>query len=178
MLRRQRGILDPMGGPKVWEDVLWVISALERAHPMLAPQEGPQLEYPWEDIHGEVRWPARDLAIANALGDPSKTLGPRVLHFAEQLSRHFDTMFGWRVRPRGRFPSTCEVMAKRGTLHGPCPRTRIRSGRSCLRAPAWRGAGERVVVSAHAAAIGKEPPTEPPSRRTIARASSSHAEAC
>jgi hypothetical protein len=64
VLRRQRTILAPLGGAKVWEDVLWLVSALEAAHPQLAPLGGPQLEYPWEDLHGQVRWPARDFRIA------------------------------------------------------------------------------------------------------------------
>lgn len=93
VLRRQRGIWEPLGGTIVWEDVLSTIHNLERAHPALAPEEGPQLEYPWEDVHGDVRWPARDLAIARAMGDASNMLGPRVLRFAEQLGRHFDSMF-------------------------------------------------------------------------------------
>jgi len=93
VLRRQRGILEPLGGTIVWEDVLSTIYNLERAHPALAPEAGPQMEYPWEDVHGNVRWPARDLAIASAKGDASNMLGPRVLRFAEQLGRHFDSMF-------------------------------------------------------------------------------------
>jgi len=93
VLRRQRGILDSLGGPKVWEDVLSTIYSLERAHPALALQVGPQLEYPWEDIHGVVRCPAKDLAIAKSMGNPSNMLGPRVLRFAEQLGHHFDSMF-------------------------------------------------------------------------------------
>lgn len=93
ILRRQKRILAPLGGSKVWEDVLWVIPELERAHPQLAPREGPMLEYPWEDLHGQVRWPARDLKIAASLGDPRKTLGARVLLFLEKLGRDFDRIF-------------------------------------------------------------------------------------
>ncbi|KYG06526.1 hypothetical protein BE21_34225 [Sorangium cellulosum] len=92
-LRQQRRLLEPLGGTKVWEDVLWVVSTLEQAHPQLAPPEGPQLEYPWEDARAEIRWPARDLQIATALGDPRKNLATRVLRFAMLLSDRFDDVF-------------------------------------------------------------------------------------
>ena len=92
-LRRQRNVFALLGGAKVWEDVLWVIDALETAHPMLAPAVGPKLEYPWEDAVGDIRWPARDLQVARALGDPKRGLAPRLLRFAELLGQQFDTMF-------------------------------------------------------------------------------------
>jgi hypothetical protein len=92
VLRRQRDLLQPLGGTRSWEDVLWVISALEAAHPQLAPAHAPQLEYPWEDVNGGVNWPARDLRIAQALGDSNNPLGARVLRFAEALSIHFESI--------------------------------------------------------------------------------------
>jgi len=73
--------------------VLWVIVALETAHPQLAPPEGPQLEYPWENAHGDIQWPARDLHVARALGDSRRGLAPRLLRFAELLGQQFDGMF-------------------------------------------------------------------------------------
>ena len=82
VLRRQRGLFEPLGGPQVWGDVLSVVDALERAHPQLASPQGPQLEYPWENVRGEIQWPARDLGIAVALGDPRRNLLTRVLRFA------------------------------------------------------------------------------------------------
>jgi hypothetical protein len=93
VLRRQKDLLEPMGGTRVWEDVLWAISELERAHPSLAPEHGPQLEYPWEDVHGQIRWPSRHLSIASTLGDPTRALGARITRFAELFIQHFDDMF-------------------------------------------------------------------------------------
>ncbi|MCK6534299.1 MAG: hypothetical protein L6Q84_15100 [Polyangiaceae bacterium] len=93
VLRRQRRLVAPLGGTQVWEDVLWVVGALESAHPQLAPAHGPQLEYPWEDVHGAIRWPERDLQVARALGDPRRGLAPRVFRFAELLEQQFDAMF-------------------------------------------------------------------------------------
>ncbi|MBI3206694.1 MAG: hypothetical protein HYZ29_34485 [Myxococcales bacterium] len=93
VMRRQRELLEPFGGLKTWEDVLWIIGELERAHPSLAPGAGPQLEYPWEDVHGQIRWPARDLSIAVALSDPTRALGARLVRFADLLTRHFADVF-------------------------------------------------------------------------------------
>jgi hypothetical protein len=92
-LRHQKAAFALLGGAKVWEDVLWVVAALEAAHPQLAPPEGPQLEYPWADTHGVIQWPARHLQVAQALGDPTRGMAPRVLRFAELMDQHFDTMF-------------------------------------------------------------------------------------
>jgi len=92
-LRRQRRLFALLGGAKVWEDVLWVVGELEDAHPQLAPQHAPQLEYPWEDVDGAIQWPARDLQVARALGDSKRGLAPRVLRFAELMEQQFDTMF-------------------------------------------------------------------------------------
>jgi len=91
-MRRQRGLLDPMGGAQAWEDVLWVIDTLEKAHPQIA-RDGPQLEYPWESAAGDVQWPARDLGIAGALGNSSSNLATRVLRFAILLGKRFDQIF-------------------------------------------------------------------------------------
>lgn len=92
-LRRQKRAFASLGGARVWEDVLWVIDALEAAHPQLAPPEGPQLEYPWENVRGDIQWPARDLHVARALGDPKRGLAPRLLRFAELLGQQFDALF-------------------------------------------------------------------------------------
>jgi hypothetical protein len=93
VLRLQRGILEPLGGSPAWQDVFWVVEALESAHPQLAEPSSPILEYPWQDQVGTVKWPERDLAIAARLGDPSNNLGPRVLRFAALLSDRFDAVF-------------------------------------------------------------------------------------
>ena len=91
-LRRNQAILAPMGGPRIWEDVLGVVVELERAHPQLAPAAAPHLEYPWQDAEGVVRYPAKDLAIATRFAsDP--LVGARTLKFAMQLSSNFDAMF-------------------------------------------------------------------------------------
>jgi hypothetical protein len=89
VLRLQRGLLDPLGGAKVWGDVLWVVEALENAHPQVAG-DTPQLEYPWQTSAGVVQWPARHLPIAMSL---EGILAVRVLKFASLLSLRFDQIF-------------------------------------------------------------------------------------
>jgi hypothetical protein len=82
-----------MGGERVWKKALEFIPELERAHPSLN-HAGPHLEYPFELKDGTVGWPARDLAVANALGDPAKaSTGRLVLEFAGKLSEKFDVIF-------------------------------------------------------------------------------------
>ena len=88
-LRCQRGLLDPVGGSRAWEDVLWVVNELENAHPQAA-RNAPNLEYPWETSEGVVQWPARHLQIAMSLDG---TLAVRVLKFASLLSQRFDQIF-------------------------------------------------------------------------------------
>ncbi|HMJ10623.1 MAG TPA: hypothetical protein VK524_04405 [Polyangiaceae bacterium] len=92
VMQRQRSLLAPMGGPQVWQDVLWTVATLERAHPQLAAG-GPQLEYPWEAPAGTIHWPARDLGIARAFGDPRRNLGTRVTRFTALLVERFDQIF-------------------------------------------------------------------------------------
>jgi hypothetical protein len=92
VLRLQRGIMAPIGGPLVWQDVLWAVETLERVHPALS-QGGPQLEYPWETPNGGIAWPARDLAIALSFGNPHSNLGARILQFASILGERFDRIF-------------------------------------------------------------------------------------
>ena len=91
-LRLQRGVMAPIGGPLVWQDVLWAVETLEQVHPALS-QGGPQLEYPWEMPNGDIGWPARDLAIARAFGNPQSNLGVRILRFASILAERFDRIF-------------------------------------------------------------------------------------
>ena len=92
-IRRQKSLSLALGGTKVWEDVLWFIGALEDAHPQLAAPGAPRLEYPWEHVDGTIRWPAKDLQVAKALGDAKSGLGPRVVRFAELMDQRFDSMF-------------------------------------------------------------------------------------
>lgn len=92
-IRIQRNVARALGGTKAWEDVLWLIEALERAHPQLAQPGTPQLEYPWEHSDGTIRWPARDLHVAKSLGRARNNLGPRVERFATLLERSFHGMF-------------------------------------------------------------------------------------
>ena len=92
-LRRNRRLLAPLGGDIVWLDVLTIVPELERAHPQLAGPGGAQLEYPWEGAHAEIRWPARDLAIAQRLCDPISNGGPRVIMFASKLVENFDQIY-------------------------------------------------------------------------------------
>jgi hypothetical protein len=95
VLRNQRGMMAPLGGPHAWEDVLLVVAELERAHPQLARARGggPQLEYPWEHATGVAQWPEVHLAIARRLADPETTIGGRVLRFARLLADRFDQVF-------------------------------------------------------------------------------------
>jgi len=92
-MRLQQGLLAPMGSTKNWHDVLWAIEALDQAHPQIAANGRPQLEYPWESRSGAIRWPARDLPIAATFGNPGSNLGARVLRFARLLSRQLDPIF-------------------------------------------------------------------------------------
>jgi hypothetical protein len=91
-LRVQRGILEPLGGTKSWEDVLWVVEELERFHPQLAQEHMGTLEYPWETIDGTIRWPAAHLPIVHSLAH--STLRIRVVNFATLLQQRFDQIFG------------------------------------------------------------------------------------
>jgi ABC-type multidrug transport system fused ATPase/permease subunit len=91
-MRLQRGLMDPMGGPTVWHDVLWAVEALERAHPAVAGG-APQLEYPCATGAGVVQWPASHLAIAASMGNPASNLTARVMRFAYLLGRRFDQIF-------------------------------------------------------------------------------------
>lgn len=92
ILLRQRRLLDTLGGEKVWRDSIWVVTALEQAHPQVAKHRAKaKLEYPWETVDGTIQWPARDLPIAKALG--TGTLAPRILRFASRLEQTFDTLF-------------------------------------------------------------------------------------
>jgi len=90
-MRLQRGLMTPMGGPHVWHAAFEVVEALERAQPSLA-QGGAQLEYPWEETTG-IKWPERDLVIAARLGNARSNLAAHVSKFANQLDRHFDSIF-------------------------------------------------------------------------------------
>jgi hypothetical protein len=91
-LRLQRGLMAPIGGPLVWQDVLWAVETLEQVHPSLV-DAGPQLEYPWEQPNGAIAWPERDLAIASSLRNPKSNLGGRILQFASVLAERFDRIF-------------------------------------------------------------------------------------
>jgi hypothetical protein len=93
VLRLQRGIMAPLGGPKVWQDALWAVEHLVQAHPHMAKRTPgtPQLEYPWECSDGSIQWPAKHLAIARAMA--RSNLSFRLLSFATLLERHFDEIF-------------------------------------------------------------------------------------
>ena len=95
VMKRNRSMLRTLGNgyEYAWKDVLPVVTELERAHPQLAGR-GPQLEYPWEEADsGGIRWPARDLPIAQRLAAPGSMLGSRVMKFAAQLEQQFDQVF-------------------------------------------------------------------------------------
>ncbi|MCB9727863.1 MAG: hypothetical protein H6746_05165 [Deltaproteobacteria bacterium] len=90
MMRRQRGLLGPLGGPWRWEGILQVINALEGAHPQVA-RAGPHLEYPWEGLDGRILWPEEHLQIAGKLGQSRQAAD--VLKFATLVERNFDEIF-------------------------------------------------------------------------------------
>lgn len=92
---RLQKLLTPLGGPWPWKIALQLVGQLEAAHPQLANKHGPQLEYPWQDARGVVRWPAQHLQVAQSVfGAPSSRAAIELLRFAEQLSHHFDDIFG------------------------------------------------------------------------------------
>lgn len=94
VMRRQRGLMAPMGGPLVWHAAFDVVEALERAQPSVARgNNAAKLEYPWETTAGAIQWPARDLAIVANLGNPRSNLIAHVGEFAFRLNRHFDSIF-------------------------------------------------------------------------------------
>jgi len=95
VLKRNQHLLAGVGdrGSHAWKDVLPIVQELERSHPQLAAGR-PQLEYPWQDTTtGEVRWPAKDLPIANRFADPKSTEAARTTRFAMELNRAFDGLF-------------------------------------------------------------------------------------
>jgi hypothetical protein len=93
VLRHQRRPFALLGGAPLWADVLSMVDALETAHPQLAAPHAAQLEYPWEDLRGEIRWPERHLRIARPFGSPRSGLAPRVARFVALLHHHFDALF-------------------------------------------------------------------------------------
>lgn len=94
VMRRNRKTLDVPGGAVTWSKAFELVEALERAQPQVARRAGggPQLEYPWAE-ESEIRWPARHLAVAERLGDPTTNAAPRLLAFARMLDQHFDALF-------------------------------------------------------------------------------------
>jgi hypothetical protein len=93
LLRREQRRFAPLGGPQAWQDVLWMIEELERAHPQLAGSTSAKLEYPWETVAGAIQWPERDLPAAQRLGDHRNPLKARVIRFARGFAVRFDEMF-------------------------------------------------------------------------------------
>ena len=94
VLRRQKSILKPMGGPFAWKNALELVGALERAHPQLAGVNGPQLEYPWEDAQGRVCWPAEHFQLAKEVfGNPNSRAAVDLLRFIALLEQRFDDIF-------------------------------------------------------------------------------------
>lgn len=68
-----------------------LVERLERAQPQLAAG-GPCLEYPWAGPDGEIRWPARHLAVADEFR-PRRNAGMLVFRFAADLCARFDAVF-------------------------------------------------------------------------------------
>lgn len=95
VMKLQRGLIAPLGGPRSWDDVLGLIESLEQAHPDLARRVPgtPQLEYPWETAEGTIACPACDLPVARSLGGPRTTFAMRVLKFTTLLEQRFDQIF-------------------------------------------------------------------------------------
>ncbi len=70
------------------------VTALENAHPALMQDQGPQLEYPWEDItRGVVYCPAVDLWLARRAGDPNDRIAIDCLKFAGALEQQWTAIF-------------------------------------------------------------------------------------
>ncbi len=95
MLKRNQRYLVALGDgdPYRWKEVLPLVYELERAQPQLA-QNGPKLEYPWVDATDDsIRWPARDLPIAQRMTDPRDQSGARLLKLAARLVQQCATLF-------------------------------------------------------------------------------------
>ena len=90
-LRIQRGMLEPLGGTKSWEDVIWVVEELERCHPQIADESMGTLEYPWETAVGTIQWPSAHLPIVQTFANG--TLPIRVVKFATLLQQRFHQIF-------------------------------------------------------------------------------------
>lgn len=100
-------LLEALGGGNVnaWDDVLQTIKDLEDAHPsdprdpkgkrVRRPEGKPQLEFPWEDAAppNAIRWPSRDLPVAQLLADPASGKLERLFKFAAALSGQHGTLF-------------------------------------------------------------------------------------
>ncbi len=91
-LRVQRPLLQPIGGREAWRSALDLVDELERAHPQLAADGAPRLEYPWEDSSSLVRWPEQHLPLLRHL-EPTSTRGAQLLKFARMLEQRFDQVF-------------------------------------------------------------------------------------
>lgn len=77
-----------------WATVIPIVTELERAHPHFVQDQGPQLEYPWEDPQtGEVGWPAVGLPVAQRLADARSRELANVVRFASNLVANLDRVF-------------------------------------------------------------------------------------
>jgi hypothetical protein len=95
-IKRQDDVRKAFGveAQEAWSKVIPIVTELERAHPHLIKDTGPQLEYPWEDpLTDKVGWPARDLTIAKRLADPKSRELADVLKFASSLVTNLDKVF-------------------------------------------------------------------------------------
>jgi hypothetical protein len=63
------------------------VRELEAAQPAIAKSIAgtPQLEYPWDDQAGGVRWAGADLALVKRITDPKDRVGVEALRMAEAL---------------------------------------------------------------------------------------------
>jgi hypothetical protein len=99
-------LLTVLGGsnPAVWRAAFPLVLELENAHPATRfdpatrkaiPRAFPEmLEFPWEDPHSkDIRWPAKDLPIAQRFASPTSTDLTQLLKFAQALSTQHSALF-------------------------------------------------------------------------------------
>ncbi len=94
MLKREHKLLARIEEkkPRRVLSLLPYVRELEEANPSIAwdkknrVQLRPQLEYPWEDpATGAIRWPAKNLPIANRMRHPNDLIGGRLIKLAQKF---------------------------------------------------------------------------------------------
>jgi hypothetical protein len=88
--------------PKAFNRAKNLLRQLEALHPGHARNHANgdgvfpngQLEYPWQDVDGNIRYPAQDLPLARVWANPGDRGLAVLLGFADYLDANFDNFFG------------------------------------------------------------------------------------